>query len=145
MNKPIQLIGSLVIMIGALLSPVTTHAEDVEKKAAEIEKQITVLQKQVKELQKQVKALQERATTLEPITKQSRESEENAEPETIGDWTIRANWLSLEKGMTKEQVVKLLGEAEMARVMPYGHVWFYQSGYVSFDHMGRLAGWSKPL
>ena len=146
MNKPIQLISALGVGMAFILSPITAHAEDVEQKTAEIEKQINELQEHIEELQKQVEELQERVTTLEPITiKQSQEAGDLFEAEPIGNWSIRENWLSLEKGMMKEQVAKLLGEAEMARVMPYGHVWFYQSGYIMFDHIGRLERWSKPL
>ena len=138
MNKPIQLISALGIGMVIFLSPTATHAENTEQKIAELEKQVTELRELVEELQKRVAA-------LEPIPKQKQESSESSKSETTGDWKIKANWLSLETGMTKKQVVQLLGEPEFVRSMPYGHNWFYQSGYTMFNHLGRLTRWSEPL
>ena len=109
------------------------------------EKQVAELQEQVAELQERAAELQKRVAALEPIPKQNQDPSESSKPETSGNWKIRANWLALETGMTKKQVVELLGEPETVRVMPYGHNWFYQSGFTMFDHMGRLKRWSKPL
>jgi TolA-binding protein len=145
MNKPIQLISALGVGMVFILAPLTAHAENTEQRTAELEKQVEELQEQAEELRKQVAELQKRVATLEPIPKQNQESSERSKPEATGKWTIRTNWLSLESGMTKKKVVELLGEPETVRVMPYGHNWFYQSGYTMFDHMGRLKRWSKPL
>ena len=145
MNKPSQLISALIVGMVFILSPITTHAEITEQRSVELEKQVEELQERVEELQKIVEELQKRVATLEPIPKQNQKSSESSKPETTEGWTIRANWLSLERGMTKKQVVQLLGDPETVRVMPYGHNWFYQSGYTMFDHMGKLKSWSIPL
>jgi uncharacterized coiled-coil protein SlyX len=145
MNKPIQIICALGVGMVFILTPITTHAENTEQRTAESEKQIEEIQEQVEELQEQVAELQKRVAALEPIPKLNQEPSESSKPETTGDWKIKANWLSLEESMTKTQVVQLLGEPNFVRVMPYGHIWFYQSGYTTFDHMGRLSRWSEPL
>jgi type II secretory pathway component PulM len=138
MNKPIQLICALGIGTLFFLSPVAVHAEDADKRIAELEEQVAALQEQVEALRKRVAA-------LEPIPTLKPGPGESAVPASAGDWSIRANWMALRKGMTKKQVVELLGEPETVRSMPYGHNWFYPSGYTTFDHMGRLTRWSTPL
>lgn len=137
MNKPVQLISALLIGLICILSPTTTHADNTEQKVAILEKQIAELQKQIEVLQKQVTELRERIAAREPLPIQNQEN--------TGDWTIRENWLALERGLTKMQVIELLGEPEIVQVVPYGHNWFYHSGYITFDHMGKVERWSKPL
>jgi len=138
MNIPIKLISALGVGMVLILSPIPAHAENAEQRIVELEKQVEELQKLVTELQKRVAA-------LEPIPKQDQDAGDISKPAATGDWSVKANWRALEKGMTKEQVLKLLGEPVMAREMPYGHNWFYKSGYAMFDQLGRLEMWSEPL
>jgi len=138
MTKSIQFISALGVGMVLILSPIPAHAESAEQRIVELEKQVEELEKLVTELQKRVAA-------LEPIPKQDQVSGEKSSPAITGDWSVKANWRSLEKGMTKKQVLNLLGEPVMAREMPYGHNWFYKSGYAMFDQLGRLEMWSEPL
>ena len=145
MNKPLQLICALSIGMVFFLYPTASRAETADQRIAKLEKQVAELQEQIIKLQEQVTELLKRVATLEPVPKQNQELSESSEPETTGDWKVRENWRALGVGMTKKQVIQLLGEPEFVRSMPYGHNWFYQSGYTMFDHMGRLKRWSKPL
>ena len=145
MKRLIQLMSAMGIGMVVILSPTTTHAENPEQRVIELEKQITDLQEQVIELREQAAVLQKRVDALEPGPKQKPDSSERSKPEPSEKWMTRENWRSLEIGMTKNKVTQLLGEPELVRVMPYGHNWFYKSGYVMFDHLGRLEKWSDPI
>lgn len=144
MKKMIQY-STLGVALLVLLSPMEIHAENTEQRIVELEKRVTKLQEQVTELQERAAALQKQVAILDPLPTQNEDSSESVKPKTTGKSNVRENWLSLEMGMTKKQVVQLLGEPTAVRAMPYGHNWFYESGYAMFDHMGRLERWSKPL
>jgi hypothetical protein len=57
----------------------------------------------------------------------------------------KASWRSLEKGMTKDQVKKILGEPTGVMNFNESEIWDYASGgSVRFDRSGRVLGWYEP-
>lgn len=86
----------------------------------------------------EIKNLKERVSELE--------KENNLRNNKKGNYKVRANWLALEKGMTKEQVVKLLGKPGNT-LSGFGTYWYYPDsfgGRVEFDDDGKVTGWSEP-
>jgi hypothetical protein len=58
----------------------------------------------------------------------------------------KKTWRSLKKGMTEDEVRKILGEP-VKTVEGFRTIWYYPSfysGIVSFDEKGNLIGWNAP-
>ena len=86
----------------------------------------------------EVKDLKDRVTELEK-DKENRKAK-------IGNYKVRANWLALEKGMTKDQVIELLGKPGVI-LKGFGAFWYYPDsfgGKVEFDDNEKVSGWSEP-
>lgn len=57
----------------------------------------------------------------------------------------RANWDALHRGMSRHQVVDLLGPPDTRQVRPMTEAWFYPDGRsVQFDRNGALDSWTGP-
>jgi outer membrane protein assembly factor BamE (lipoprotein component of BamABCDE complex) len=56
----------------------------------------------------------------------------------------RSQWRKLQRGMSKDDVRKLLGEPGKVSVAKYYEFWYYAGGSVTFDSKGRLDGWNEP-
>jgi outer membrane protein assembly factor BamE (lipoprotein component of BamABCDE complex) len=101
--------------------------------------------KEIKNMQQRIIELENRIKDLEQIIKIYDVSKEQ-EKETAYGWLNKKNWRNLKKGMTQEEVKKLLGEpvksVDGSRLIWY-YPNFYQS-YVSFDEKGNLTGWNEP-
>ena len=55
----------------------------------------------------------------------------------------RAQWRSLHRKMSKDEVRKLLGEPRRVSVSRFYEAWDYPRGTVIFDGKGRLDAWSE--
>jgi hypothetical protein len=101
--------------------------------------------KEIKNMQQRIIELENRIKDLEQIIKIYDVPKEQ-EKETAYGWLNKKNWRNLKKGMTQEEVKKLLGEpvksVDGSRLIWY-YPNFYQS-YVSFDEKGNLTGWNEP-
>ena len=98
------------------------------------------------ELEQTVEQLQQRITTLEKKLGQS-------EPKSSivlqpGNYKEIRNWRQLRKGMSEQDVERLLGSAGKVVVSTYTIWWWYNDpgeGHVSFDAQSRkVEGWSEP-
>jgi len=101
-----------------------TRPDSAKSKIDSIEIEITNLKKRISELEKEKE--KQRAKT--------------------GNYKVRANWLALEKGMSKEQVKELLGEPGKI-LTGFGAYWYYPDsfgGKVEFDDNEKVTGWSEP-
>jgi outer membrane protein assembly factor BamE (lipoprotein component of BamABCDE complex) len=56
----------------------------------------------------------------------------------------RSQWRKLQRGMSKDDVKKLLGEPGKVSVAKYYEFWYYAGGNVTFDSKGRLDAWNEP-
>lgn len=96
----------------------------------------------ITQLEKEVQDLKHRLTQLEapPSSSTTRQKPVVA---SSGDWKILANWRSLKKGMSYEEVRALLGEP--ARIqggdMTY---WFYPSQSGVTFYKDKLDFWTEP-
>jgi len=94
-------------------------------------------------LEKTVADLKARVAVLE---KSSSGSKAEASPKSQEPWREKSNWRALLKGMTKEEVKKVLGDPGKISNLS-SEVWYYPSGLggsVAFDSSGKLTGWSEP-
>lgn len=101
-----------------------SRTDTAKSKIDSIEIEITNLKNRISELEKE--KVKQRAKT--------------------GNYKVRANWLLLEKGMTKEQVKELLGEPGKV-LSGFGAYWYYPDsfgGKVEFDDNEKVTGWSEP-
>lgn len=55
----------------------------------------------------------------------------------------RSQWRRLQRGMSKDEVRKLLGEPVRVSVSKFYESWAYPRGTVTFDGKGRLDAWSE--
>ncbi|MBN1903828.1 MAG: outer membrane protein assembly factor BamE [Deltaproteobacteria bacterium] len=101
--------------------------------------------KEIKNMQQQITELENRIKDLEQIIKIYHDPKDQ-EKEIAYGWLNKKNWRNLKKGMTQEEVKKILGEpvksVDGSRLIWY-YPNFYQS-YVSFDEKGSLIGWNEP-
>ena len=98
---------------------------------------INALKQKITELEKRVK-------DLEGLLKVY--SAKDGKNDTTTGWLNKKSWRNLKKGMTQEQVKKILGEPVKA-VDGFRTIWFYPNfykSYVSFDDKGSLVGWNEP-
>jgi outer membrane protein assembly factor BamE (lipoprotein component of BamABCDE complex) len=56
----------------------------------------------------------------------------------------RSQWRKLQRGMSKDDVKKLIGEPGKVSVAKYYEFWYYGGGNVTFDSKGRLDSWNEP-
>lgn len=56
----------------------------------------------------------------------------------------RSQWRKLQRGMSKDDVKKLIGEPGKVSVGKYYEFWYYGGGSVTFDSKGRLDSWNEP-
>ncbi len=96
----------------------------------------------VTNLEIQVLDLQSRVMSLEKqISNQATSSIQSNKNVPAGI----TSWRSLQKGMSKDQVRRILGEPESINVLTYSETWWFAGyGNVSFDNSGRVTGWSEP-
>jgi hypothetical protein len=59
-------------------------------------------------------------------------------------WKDRSQWRMLQRGMSKDDVRKLLGEPERISVSRFAEFWDYLRGSVTFDGKGRVDSWTEP-
>lgn len=55
----------------------------------------------------------------------------------------RTQWRKLQRRMTKDDVKKLLGEANTVSASRFYESWYYPAGSVTFDGKGRLDLWTE--
>ncbi len=67
-------------------------------------------------------------------------------PETAGPASNddKSQWRKLQRGMSKDDVKKLLGEPGKVSVSKYYEFWYYAGGSVTFDSKSRLDSWNEP-
>ena len=96
-------------------------------------------------LKQKITKLENRIKDLENLLKVYQIPVEQDTDKKYG-WLNKKTWRSLKKGMTEDEVKKILGEPVKA-VEGYRTIWYYPSfysGIVSFDEKGNLIGWNAP-
>jgi outer membrane protein assembly factor BamE (lipoprotein component of BamABCDE complex) len=96
------------------------------------------LRQKIAELETRIKELE---TNLAKCQGQGKLREESQ-----GTWENKKNWRKLAAGMSREEVLALLGEP-IKTIEGVKTLWYYPDiyrGYVSFDDNGKLVGWQEP-
>jgi hypothetical protein len=125
-----RVLSVFVLMVGALISN-TASAQSLEERVRELERRVEQLEKQQSERQ-------------QPATRAPR----TATPGAADRWRYIANWRSLWRGMTEDDVRSVLGEPQKIDAGPVITIWHYdypRGGSVrlsSSDH--RVEGWREP-
>jgi len=96
----------------------------------------------IAQLEKEVQDLKHRLTQLESSPAGSTARQKSAVASS-GDWKILANWRSLKKGMSYEEVRAILGEPTRVQggSMTY---WFYPSRSGVTFYEDKLDFWTEP-
>ena len=55
----------------------------------------------------------------------------------------RSQWRTLHRGMSKDDVRKLLGEPDKVSASRFSESWYYVGGTVTFDGKGRVDSWNE--
>ena len=124
-------VGALVVMAIVFSAPV--FSQSAGQKVQELEKKIVQLELRIAKLEEAMLKLQKN---------QARPAAAAAD-----GWKSKSSWRSLKKGMTKDEVERILGEPP--KVVPnthYGDIWYYpdaQGGFASFDTNGILTSWNE--
>ena len=126
---PVLLLWAMLLQ----LAPGTTRAgeEELAARVRALEKEITELAAEVQRLERQL-AARRRAT-----------------PPATGEegWRELRNWRSLRKGMSRFEVMQLLGEPGKVSTYYAFERWEYPDalgGRVNFDSSGSVVGWRPP-
>ncbi len=131
-NKKIIILLALIFLLTTFTTYVSSdEAGDHENDIKNMKQQITELENRIKDLEQIIKIYN---------------GPKDLEKEIAYGWLNKKNWRNLKKGMTQEEVKKILGEPvksiDGSRLIWY-YPNFYQS-YVSFDEKGNLTGWNEP-
>ena len=129
---PVLLLCAMLLQ----LAPEATRAseEDLAARVRALEKQVGELSAEVQRLERQLAAEQA----------QSRAKPQVAHAE---GWRERRNWRSLRKGMSRFEVMRLLGEPGKVSDYYAFERWEYPDalgGRVNFDSGGSVVGWRPP-
>jgi hypothetical protein len=102
-------------------------------------------EERITKLEAVVSSLENRISALEgsPAQKQAEQKNINA---TLSAWKSKSNWRLLSKGMTKEQVKNILGEAENIDASGPFETWYWnhQQGPEVTFYNEKLYGWEEP-
>lgn len=99
--------------------------------------QLKALQQEIAELRSRVQRLEQElsagvavnpARVVQPVA---------------GGWHATHNWDLMEKGLSQQRVVEILGEAESSRRINKFEIWQYGEGTVKF-YLGRVKSWERP-
>lgn len=99
--------------------------------------QIEDLQQKVQTLETRLQALESRFDQGVPVNKAL---QVEAKP---GGWRNQDNWSQLARDMTKEEVIRFLGEPDRRKSVKKFEYWYYGDGKASM-YMNRLKAWEKP-
>jgi polyhydroxyalkanoate synthesis regulator phasin len=113
-----------------------TKVEKLQQKVTQLESKIAEVEEVLIE---EVLVPREQKKILEEILPPSSRDTINSEK-----WRNKQNWRKLEKGMSEEEVKKILGEPSRIKSIPSVEMWNYGSGDVEFSD-GEVRGWSEPL
>jgi hypothetical protein len=93
------------------------------------------------QLNRKVQELERRIQLLEKVL-----ASQSTAPSHPNDRQVPANkqiWRQLKKGMSQEEVKKLLGEPDRVAVMGSITTWFFSTSQIMFDNDG-LYSWFEP-
>ncbi|MCX6640426.1 MAG: hypothetical protein NTW14_08105 [bacterium] len=132
----IQLIAVVLLMGEASISCLQAEEIPIEKRVAVLESKVLYLEQQINDLKAQIGNMAERKTSPN-------------NPTHRGIWKNQANWrYELKKGMTKQEVLALMGEPDKVDVYSLiGDKWHYgypSGGTISFSASGYVDMWSEP-
>ena len=120
----------VLFLVGGIVIPAVTGAQEetLDERVARLERMIVNLEDRVAHLEKS------QGPGVVPASSSERKVEKDKLP-----------WLSLKKGMSKDQVKKILGEPKGVMNFNEAEIWDYASGgSVRFDSSGRVLGWYEP-
>ena len=129
---PVLLLCAMLLQ----LAPEAARAgeEDLAARVRALEKRVALLSAEVQRLERQLAAQRARR---------------DAEPQAVGaeGWRELRNWRSLRKGMSRFEVMRLLGEPGKVSDYYGFERWEYPDalgGRVNFDSTGSVVGWRPP-
>ena len=112
------------VIVVAALTPDTSYAQSLEER--------------VQDLERRVQQLESKEKAAPAVSAPARGGRDG--------WRSQANWRMLKRGMSQDEVRRVLGEPHRveAGVIPFT-VWEYPSdGSATFSGDGALLGWSEP-
>jgi hypothetical protein len=133
-HKNYRLISSLAIcgILGTAFA-LSQRADSQEKPLSE---RVTNLETQISDLKARVMRLEKQ------IFNSAASSGQSIQRVTTG----KAAWRSLQKGMSKDQVRRILGDPKEINVFSTWETWWYPGiGSVEFNDSGRVKGWIEPI
>ncbi len=118
------------------LAPGTTRAgeEELAARVQALEKQVVELEAEVQRLERRLAAQRARRGATPPAAQAE-------------GWRKLRNWKSLHKGMSRFEVMRLLGEPGKVSDYYAFERWEYPDalgGRVNFDSSGSVVGWRPP-
>ena len=118
------------------LAPGTTRAgeEDLAERIRALEKQVAELEAEVQRLERRLAEQRTRRGETPPAARRE-------------GWREPRNWRSLRKGMSRFEVMRLLGEPGKVSDYYSFERWEYPDalgGRVNFDSSGSVVGWRPP-
>lgn len=101
------------------------------------------LLKKIQELETKIQEIELRLISIEK--KMESYQTQKVLGRSDGNYKIKNNWRALQQGMTKTQVLELLGEPDKISKLSYGgEIWYYGYGNVKFTSRLVVDGWSEP-
>ena len=105
------------------------------------------LAKQVQLLSDKIEALEARITQLEGARVEDEQAEQQAQQSRDDQAAIKVLWAKIRHGMTKKEVIEVLGEPLSKRRGP-SEYWFYSEQKSAGPHVvflfGKVNAWVKP-
>ncbi|TNJ38353.1 outer membrane protein assembly factor BamE [Chlorobaculum thiosulfatiphilum] len=103
----------------------------------------TISEARIVELEHTVQNLQHRVASLEACFPKADDGEWNI-PIKPGNSQDLKNWRQLRRGMSENEVERLLGSP--AKIMAFSSFseWYFRGGTVNFNGSGKVDGWHEP-
>ncbi|MFQ5890679.1 MAG: hypothetical protein ACE5JR_11585 [Gemmatimonadota bacterium] len=135
--KPRRIVGSSLLLVAFLVGLGAATNWSQEGAGETLSERVGKLEKEVEKLRLRVAHLEERLSVGAP----------SAEAAGPARWRDERSWRSLSKGMTKDDVIHILGEPVKTSRSTSIEIWYYPDaagGWVSFDESGQVLGWTQP-
>lgn len=154
----ILLVISLLVLPG--IRPVRAEGSDIAAlriQVQELQQAVSVLQRQVADLQSQLRPSNTATRQVPPETNYSRPRETAprddipaaSDQPALSKEAIRDSWHALKRGMSDQDVYKLIGAPTSRFKLNNKPVWYYDyqgvgRGSVMFSNEGKLISWQAP-
>ena len=128
---------SMIIIVGIVMVFISCEPGQSQVRDC-VSVRLSRLESKIQKLEKRIAVLE---TPRSEIATRGKASKAN-----LGGWRVRGNWRKLKKGMSENEVIKLLGNPEKIQTVAdeYWWYWDFPAARVELSGNKTVVGWSEP-